>query len=114
MGSGGSGIAVGLDEEKAGRIVGLLDKIESCNARLAQACLRVCKRGGFEGIDVFRQNVNVNVDDKHGSRVRAKAVSKSLLVIFLFPLSLNLPLALRQPLTKEKEKDKEERLAGRL
>ena len=63
----GVGVAIHLHEHEARRVILLLDDIEARHARLFQTFLRVGERGLFEGLKVFRFDMNVNVNHKHGA-----------------------------------------------
>src|SRR5437899_7864947 len=68
------GVAIDLDEHKPCRVVLLLDDIEPGDAGFADAVARIFERGLFEGLDAFRFNAHMNMDNKHrflSGRVRA-------------------------------------------
>jgi hypothetical protein len=69
VGRRGIGVAINLHQHEAGEIVRLLHEIKACDSRLEHTGAGVGERGGFEGIEVFRLNVNVNMDDEHGSEM---------------------------------------------
>ena len=62
----GGGVAVDFDENEPGGVVGLLEHIETRDAGLATAGVCICERGSCECVDVFRFDVNMNVDGEHG------------------------------------------------
>lgn len=62
------GRAIHLDEYESGRVFDLLDDIKSRDAGLAKARGRIGHRCLFEGIEAFKFNVNLDVDDEHGER----------------------------------------------
>ena len=62
----GVGVAIHLHEDEVRRVILLLDDVEARHARLLPARARVGKRRLFEGLNVFRFDVNMNVDHKHG------------------------------------------------
>jgi len=59
--------AIDFDQDKSGRIVLLLDNIESGNARLLYAMACILKRGHLECLNLIALDVDENVDDKHNS-----------------------------------------------
>jgi len=59
--------AIDLSQQEPGWVVGLLDHIEARDARFFHAVLRVLDAGCFEGLDGFRFDSNMNVNDEHGS-----------------------------------------------
>ena len=76
----GSGVAIHLHEHETRRVILLLDDIEARHARLFQAFTRVGKRRLFEGLNVFRFDMNMNVNHKHGAtnmRKRGKSQARN-------------------------------------
>ena len=55
--------AIDLHQHKARRVILLLHEIKAGDARFLDALSRVGNRGLFEGLDVLRFYVNVNVND---------------------------------------------------
>jgi hypothetical protein len=63
---GGVGRAVGFDEKEAVGVVGLLEEVELGDAGLLAAGAGVGEGGGDEGVAVFGEDLDVDVDDEHG------------------------------------------------
>jgi hypothetical protein len=59
------GVFIDLYQDEAGRIVGLLNDVETSHAGLAQAGFGVRARGRDESVDVLCFDVNVNVHHEH-------------------------------------------------
>lgn len=57
--------AVYFDEGEPRGIIGLLDKIETRDARFADTRSGVFQRGGFKPVDAFRFHLDLDVDHKH-------------------------------------------------
>ena len=68
--------AVGFDEDETSGVVGLLDDIEAGDAGLAEAGGGVGEDGGFEGVDGFGADLDVDVNDEHGGRDRERLTTK--------------------------------------
>ena len=62
------GLIISIDfyKNEAGRVILLLDDIETRDARLFDAFAGVGQRETFEIFDTLSLHVNVDVDDKHG------------------------------------------------
>ena len=62
--SGGrAGIAINLHQDESGRVIGLLNHIETGNARLADALAPVGGASFLERFDEFRFDMNMNMDN---------------------------------------------------
>src|ERR1041385_2809318 len=57
--------AIGLDQQKARRIVLLLEDVESCNAGFFDAFFGIGEGGITKHLRVFSFNLYMNVNDKH-------------------------------------------------
>jgi len=62
---GGVGIAIGFEEEEAGRIVQLLEAIEAGDAWFASALPGVGDGGLLERLDTIRFDVDEDVNNEH-------------------------------------------------
>lgn len=62
------GRAIRFDEHEAGWIVLLLEDVEGRDARFFDTLASVCEGGIFKGFDVFRLQMNLNVNDEHNQR----------------------------------------------
>jgi len=63
----GAGIAIDLDQDEARGVVRPLAEVETGDARLAHAGLRIGQRGRAKGVDLIGFHPDMNMDDEHGS-----------------------------------------------
>jgi hypothetical protein len=54
-----------LDQDEPGRVILLLDHVEACNTRFANAVARILERRGLEGLDRIRLDVDVDMNHQH-------------------------------------------------
>ena len=59
------GIAIDLDQQEPGGIIGLLDDIEARDAGFLDTVLGVFDRGSPEGVGAFRFHFYLNMNDEH-------------------------------------------------
>jgi len=62
--------AISFDEHKTSWIILLLENIEGRDARFFGALASVGESCLFEGFDVFRLQMNINVNDEHNQNVK--------------------------------------------
>lgn len=66
MGRGRLGSAVDFGQQEARGIVELLQDVEGGDAGFLEAVAGVFEGGGAEGLDGFRSDVDMDLDDEHG------------------------------------------------
>ena len=64
---GGLVAAINLDQQEAGGVIGLLHQVKPGNARLLHAVARILEAGFLKGVNEFRFDSRMHVNDKHGS-----------------------------------------------
>lgn len=76
VGGGCSGIPVDLHKNESHWIVCLLNDVEAGDPRLADAPAGVFDGGGFEGLDVVRLYMDMDVGDKHDGLYSPTSISR--------------------------------------
>jgi hypothetical protein len=72
MADWGVGIAVGLNENKAGGILGMLETLEPGDARFLDALARVGEGGLLKGIHGLGFDMNMDMNDEHKNQFSKK------------------------------------------
>ena len=63
-------VAIHFNQDESRWVILLLHDVKARDTRLSQALTSVCERGFFEGINRFRFNVDMNMNDEHARRIR--------------------------------------------
>lgn len=62
------GVPVGLDQSESGRVLDVLDHVEPGDAGFPERGFGIGAGGLDEGVDVFGQDPDLDMDDQHGSK----------------------------------------------
>lgn len=66
---GGIGVTIDFHQHEARRVLGLLQDVEAQHTKFEPAAPRVELRRLPEGLDAFRFDMNMNVNDEHGPQI---------------------------------------------
>jgi len=67
---------ISFHQNKTRRVILPLDKIEARDPRFFHAFARIGDGRQFECLDEFRLNMNLDMNDKHGSFINRKSVRR--------------------------------------